>query len=222
MAAIIVSVVLGALIALGVTISTEHLRKPKLELRISQHTEGAYEDRPAKRARFLHLELVNHPPPWWAVWMLRSAAVQCHGTISFHHLDGQDVFGRTMAVRWSGLPEPVPIRLTLNGMEGVVIDPVRLSGPSRVDVHPGENEVFDVAARFDDEDECYGWSNESYFSDPKWRNPRWKLGKGRYIVKVAITSAGEKVIGLYRLINDVPQSDFKLATSAKGDSVRED
>jgi hypothetical protein len=50
-----------------------------------------------------------------------------------------------------------------------IIDTMRLSLKSRIDVYPGESEPLDVAARFDDDVQCFGWSNEGYFSDPPWR-----------------------------------------------------
>jgi hypothetical protein len=32
-----------------------------------------------------------------------------------------------------------------------------------MDVYPGEEETLDVAVRFDDEADCYGWNNDAYF-----------------------------------------------------------
>ena len=179
----VVEVVLGAIIAILITIWVENLRKPKLELRIAPPTDVQYQERPATQARFLGLELVNRPLPRWARWMSRDAVIQCHGTITFHHLDGQNVFGGAMPIRWSGLPEPVPMRLVVDGKHIFIADPARFTPTPRIDVYPGEAERLDVAGRFDNEDECYGWSNESYFSDPVWRNPDWRLPSGRYLVQ---------------------------------------
>jgi hypothetical protein len=82
-----------------------------------------------------------------------------------------------------------------------------------MDVYPGEFEILDVAVRLDDEEDCYGWKNESYFCIPPWRNPNWKLPRGRYLVSVEIASSGQKCVGLFRLINDVPGTDFRLEPS---------
>jgi hypothetical protein len=158
---------------------------------------------------------------------MRAAALQCRATISFHHLDGQDVFGRSMEARWANSPEPAG----LDGVGGVarqgsdttdtihirIFDPMRLSLVSRIDVYPGESEVLDVVARFDNEEECYGWNNESYLRDPLWRNQKFKLNRGRYLLKVTVSSSGQSCVGYFRLINDVPQSDFRLenATAAQ-------
>ena len=218
----VVEVVLGAIIAILITIWVENLRKPRLELRIARPTDVQYERRPATHARFLGLELLNRPLPGWARWwMSRDAAIQCHGTITFHHLDGQNVFGRAMPIRWSGSPEPVPMRLVVDDKHIFIADPARFTLTPRIDVYPGEAERLDVAGRFDNEAECYGWSNESYFSNPKWRNPGWRLSPARYLVRVTVVSAGEKCKGVFRLINDVSQRDFRLEPALPSDSVRD-
>lgn len=217
----VVEVVLGAIIAILITIWVENLRRPKLELRIARPTDVRYQGRPATQARFLGLELVNRSLPRWARWMSRDAAIQCHGTITFHHLDGQNVFGRAMPIRWSGSPEPVPMRLVIDDKHILIADPARLTLTSRIDVYPGEAERLDVAGRFDNEAECYGWSNESYFSDPVWRNPDWRLPSGRYLVKVTVISAGQICTGVFRLINDVAQQDFRVEPALPGDYVRD-
>jgi hypothetical protein len=216
----ILEVVLGAVASILITILVEDLRKPHLDIQISDYADKEYENRPAAKARFLYLRLVNKSLPSCFKWMTRETALQCHGWISFHHLDGQNVFGRSMPIRWSGSPEPTPISLMVNDKQVLIIDPARLTLESRVDVPAGEAEVFDVAARFDNEEECYGWSNESYFSDPVWRNPNWRLLEGRYLVSTTVVSAGQKVTKLFRLINDVPQRDFRLEPPLKADKVR--
>ena len=86
----IFEVVLGAIVAILITILVENLRKPKLQLGIdSSPTDMEYQNRPARYARFLSVKLVNTPLPQWARWMSRSTALQCHGEITFHHLDGR-------------------------------------------------------------------------------------------------------------------------------------
>ena len=223
MALTILGVVLGAIISIVITIWIENLRKPRLDIQLQAHSDGNYEDeeRPAKKVRFLHLKLVNKALPGFAKWMTRQTAVECHGVISFHHLDGQNVFGRNMPIRWTGSPEPVPISVKVGNEHLMIFDPSRLTPVSRVDVPAGEAEAFDVAARFDNEEECYGWCNENYFSNPLWRNPDWKLAKDRYLIKVTITSAGQKVAKVFRLINDVAQQDFRLEPALETDRIRD-
>lgn len=217
----VLEVVLGAIVAILITILVENLRKPKLRLRIAQAVDMQYQGRPATLARFLGLELMNNPLPRWARWMSRNVAIQCHGTITFHHLDGQNIFARSMPIRWSNSPDPVPIHLAVGDKQILIVDPAKLNLTPRMDVYPGESESLDVAGRFDNESECYGWSNESYFSEPIWRNTNWKMPVGRYLVKVNIVSAGEKCNGVFRLINDVSQKDFRIEAALPNDTVRD-
>src|SRR5450759_3611045 len=102
--AVALSIFVGGLITVLTAVYVEYLRTPRLSLTIEQppcdvpHPEGNH---PALNARHLRLKLRNQPLPSIAKWIQRSAALQCRGEITFHHLDdGQDVFGRALPVRW--------------------------------------------------------------------------------------------------------------------------
>lgn len=216
----ILGVVLGAVVAILITIGIENLRKPRLVIELIPPTDKEYEKSPARNVRFLYLRVSNKPLPRWARWMSRDAATHCHGTITFHHIDdGQNVFGRAMQVRWSGSPEPTPTHVVVGDQTYLIFYPSNLAFISRMDIYPGESESIDTVAKFDDENECYGWNNENYFTDPVWRNPNWKLASGRYLIKVTITTSGEKISNVFRLINDVPRSDSRLEQKMQNDSV---
>lgn len=166
-------------------------------------------------------------------WMTRAPALQCRATITFHHLDGQNIFGRAMEGRWAGSPEPAP----LDGFGQIlhpgeaeddphdqirmkILDYMRLTLKSRIDVYPGESEELDVAVRLDDEEPCYGWNNETYFGDTPWRSPQWRLERGRYLVRITVVSSGQKCVGTFRLINDVVRTDFRLEDARPEDLAR--
>ena len=214
MLALIIGAIIGILGSIGTAIFVEYLRRPRLRLSIEKpELDNRYPpQRPAQVARFLRVYLENKPLPRWAGWMVRAPALQCRATITFHHLDdGQKVFDRTMSGRWSGSPEPVALPVVgPGGQQFQMLDFSRLTLESRIDVYPGERELLDIVARFDNDDECYGWNNEAYFSQPIWRNPARKLDKGRYLVKVIITSSGQKCIDYFRISNEVTRTDFRL------------
>jgi len=218
----ILGVILGGAIAIATTIAVEYFRRPKLRLSaIEQAVEVSYPaGKPARYGRYLALRLTNEPLPWYAKWMQRSAALQCRGTMSFHHLDGQKVFAADMPVRFAESPQPIPMEIHLGGYVGILVDPQRLSADSRVDVYPGEEVRLDVAARFDNDADCYGWSNLSYFSNPAWRNADWKLPAGRYLVKAVVSSSGEKCATLFRLLNEGTSRDFRLERALPSDTAR--
>lgn len=216
---VIVGALISAFIAIAFVMWMENLRKPKLAMIIDTPVDAKYPaNRPAKIARYLSLVVENKELPWFAKWLSRNAAVHCQGVITFHHLDGQNIFGRSMRARWPASPEPVPIQAFAPGPVAIqILDPVRLSPEIYMDIHSGESERLNVAARFDKDVECYGWCNDNYFSNPVWRNPDWRMGAGRYIVKVDIISSAVKSSGLFRLINDVPMSDFRLENALPED-----
>jgi hypothetical protein len=154
--------------------------------------------------------------------MQRAAAIQCRGEITFHHLDdGQDIFCRAMDVRWANSPEPIASQILSldNKVQFHIRDFARTAAESRIDVYPGEEELLDVAVRFDGEVDCYGWNNDSYGHG--WRNPEWKLPHQRFLVKVVINFSGQKCTGIFRLVNDVDSlTDFRLLPASADDCAR--
>jgi hypothetical protein len=162
----------------------------------------------------LRVKLINRTLPNWAAWMLRVPALQCRAAITFHNIDDEtDIFGRTMEGRWTNIPEPIPIGfVTDSNNRRVALIPAEYHG---VDVYPGDSEYLDIAMRADGDEECYGWSNESYFCTPLWRNPKWKLDRGRYLVKVIVTSSGQKIARWFRIENNADRSAFRLETYSR-------
>ena len=128
-----------------------------------------------------------------------------HNWITFHHLDGHRIFNREMNVRWSETPER-NAQVTRTGSGQAVR---LLNVQDTVDIPPGEYTNLDVVFRARDEDECYGWNNESYLHN--WRRPSWRLEKGRFIAKVRAKTGGREFVDAFLIANDVPYQDFRLA-----------
>jgi hypothetical protein len=211
----IIGVLIGGVVSLGVAIFVENMRRPKLTLSI----ETPPLDQPHQRA--LRVKLFNEPLPSWAKWIVRAPALQCRAEITFHHRDGHDVFGRIMEGRWASSPEPVPSPiLDLDGMQKFnLVDFTRITLGSRVDVYPGEGELLDIVNRPHEDDNCYGWNNETYFSTPRWQNPKWRLVPERYLVSVVIRSSGQNCFDCFRLVNDVSQADFRLEPTNRNEKA---
>ena len=168
--------------------------------------------------RALRLIVHNEPLPGWAKWMVRAPALQCWATITFHHRDGQNVFGRAMDGRWAGSQQPVPLPvLGPQGQQFEILDFARLTLQSRIDIYPGQSQPLDIVNRADNDEECYGWNNETYFSTPRWRNPNWRLPPERYLVKVIISSSGQEFTDCFRLINNVRRTDFRLEPAGRNE-----
>jgi hypothetical protein len=200
-------IIIGGIITILTAIFVEWLRTPKLALTIEDPPLDVPNNvQPEKR--HLRVKLRNKPLPPYFQWMLRSAALQCRGEITFHNLDGQNIFGtKAMIVRWANNPAPVGVSgqiIDLQEPANVLSRIVGFAGiQSTMDVYPGDQdaETLDVAVRFAGEQECYGWNNESYFHG--WRTPDWRLPRGTYLVKVVISSSGDKCTGKFRMLNEV-------------------
>jgi hypothetical protein len=209
---------LGAALAIGFAILLEYLRKPKLVQSIEPPINVAGNNQLSiTTMRVVRVFVSAKSLPRGTRWMMRASASQCTAKVSFHHLDGQDVFDRSMPGRWSGSPEPVQVVNVQNGNPVAVLDPHKLLSPSRIDIAPGERETLDIAVRIDNDSDCYGWNNNAYIH--QWRNPDWRLVAGRYLIKVTVTSAGQSWSQIFRLINDVPRTDFRLVPATYDDNA---
>lgn len=214
--------VLGALVAALITIVVEYLRRPQLKLSVEQPIDQPQPRFGAQHWRAVRVNVRNESLPCFAKWMLRAPALQCRATITLHHLhDGHMVFNRTMDARWPGSPEPVPITGVFpDGSSFQLLDFARLFAPSRFDIYAGEQTSIDVAVKFDDERECYGWNNDAYFADPPGKSPQWKLDYGQYLLVVTVYSSGQETTDVFRLVNDVARSDFRLELASPEEKRR--
>jgi hypothetical protein len=223
---LIIGAIIGTITSIltsgGVAVFVENKRRPRIKLTIEPPLDLPYDPprHSISEMRSLNVNVRNEPLLGSARWMIRAPALQCRATITFHHLDGQNVFGRVIGGRWASSPEPVPLPVVgPQGQQFQIIDFTRLVLESWIDIHPGRSELLNIAARVDNDDECYGWNNESYFSMPPWRNPKWKLPKGRYLVRVVVSSSGQQFTDCFRLINDVSRRDCRLENATPNDRL---
>jgi hypothetical protein len=167
------SAFLGALLSLCVSMIVEGQRKPKLSIKIEEPpTDVPYSNRPANKARFLRVRLNNRAMPKFLRWLGRNAAIHCHGEIQFYHENnGAPVFSKPMPIRWAGSDEPLFYQGLPGGQLAQVLDPSKFNAAFYRDCHAGSEEPIDVVARFDNDAECYGWTNDNYLPNKGWRNP---------------------------------------------------
>ena len=217
---------IGTITGAVTAISIETLKNHNVEIEITAPDVATYpnkpartaseyaalQDFPAKKAVYLCLKATNYPPPRWARWITRNVAVQCRGEISFLYESGLPVFNRPMPIRWVDSPEPLPMHLIIDNKRIPIYDPNIHIIPDSIDIYPDRARKFNIAAKFDDEEVCYGWNNENYSSIPEWRNPSWKIPKGRYYVVVDINICGSKVSRVFALFNESEGENFRLGS----------
>jgi len=154
-------------------------------------------------------------------WLGRNAAMHCYGTIEFFDYENCiPVFSDPMPLRWADSKEPMTFLQLSHGQLKKVFDPTKFSSAEYCNVYPGSNEPIDVVAKFDVDEECYGWSNMNYLPDKTWRNKDWELRKMKYLVHVKVYTNGESKDALYVLDNTVLRCDCKLVEASKKDKAR--
>jgi hypothetical protein len=213
----------GALLSILARMAIEKQRKPKFEFTIeSTPLDRSNAQISVNQSRFLRVSLLNRPMPRFFSWFLaRSAAYHCTGDIQFHYLDdGAPVVSRAMPVRWAGSDEPLSEHVLEGGEVRYLFDFAKYNAAFRRDCFPGTAELVDVAGRYDDEEDCYGWSNESYLTAKGVRNPDFKLAKDRYLVKVTIYSSGEKASAVFKLENSSSRENFRLSSASEEEESR--
>lgn len=217
-----IGVVFGGFITIALALWVEYLRSPNLRITLDEDAPLDFvgvQGSPAQQWRAVRVRLLNKSLGiWWARVLTRLPALECRATITFHHLNGQNLFGGVMEGRWSSSPEPVAFPGTgiIEHRDGNTdniaiqfVDWSRLAQPSRISIYPGESQSLDVAVRLDDDVPCYGWNNETY-RHANWRNDAWRLDYGRYLLKVTVASSGQRCTGYFQLLNDVPRQHFRL------------
>jgi len=195
----LVSLVLGAVITIYVSLP-----------RVSVAIEPPFTVIHSLRGEFVALRvLVSNKARWWT---LRSPAIRCRGTITVYNKDGHNFFGRVLIGRWANTPQPEPDRILMpDGTELHKLDIAWYNREARRDIYPGEgeNEPFDIAARFGDD--CYIWNNEAYIEG---NNPL-QLKAEVYFVKVIINVSGRDFPFFFRLHNDGQLDSFRLEDASK-------
>jgi len=198
----------GAAIIIGIlaVLWIERQRRPNIEMRVEEvpcKLEGAGT---GARGTFLRIEVHNKDiPRWVAAFYDGEPALSCRAWIVFYHLDGRAACSEKMPVRWVGTDEPE--RGVIHRADRTEVEVLR-KVQHTVDIPSGECAKMDMAFRQGDQTECYGYNNDSYLHDK--RNPKWRLDKGRYLVKVTMKTGGRLFADAFVIINDRRYEDFKL------------
>lgn len=191
----------------------ESKRKPKLRFSIGEMAEIEPNDpRGLQPAKLPHVYVYNESMPRWLSRAFdRNPALACRGEISFHNLDGQNLFSRPMPVRWANNPEPLVQDPKTGQFTGIDWDKMRV-GPLW-DIPPGNDPgILNVVYRAKTDPECYGYNNDSYLHN--WRNPEWKLDPGQYLAKIVIRTGGQTFTETVQIMN-LGYDDFRLELSAR-------
>lgn len=207
-------VIIGAIISILITIFIAYLQKPKLMFgKIYNKTFHYTTDTPAKIARHITIEIINQALPPWLRWLQRSTASMVRAEIEFYNKNGKPLFPKSMTARWAGSDQPVTSRIFIEDHQGYIVDYAKLKSIDYYIIYPGKNEEIDIAARFDQDLDYYGWNNDNYFCNPMWRNTERKIPTGDYYINITLFHAGEKKSKLFMFDNPVDEKNYSLKPS---------
>ncbi|MCW7080169.1 MAG: hypothetical protein OCU16_03625 [Candidatus Methanospirare jalkutatii] len=197
------SVIGGVLASLIAIFIWERHRQPKLAIEIPDKIPGkepAIQQLNQISRAFYHLRVVNRG---------KTPAYNCRITMRFKEVNtGKQLF--EVNGKWDRGPQPllyalVPKRILPNGEIRTVRDefPHDFLVPFAevIDIHPKMPESFCVVIKYENEEECYGFSSWSYLKGRGFRVNEWKLNIGEYIIEVELTYSGKKFLDKFLLIN---------------------
>jgi hypothetical protein len=198
---------LASIPALFVALFFDRLRLPKLKVVTGEdanadNTYSAPSAHANERWKFFRVRVINQPFPLLFRWIPRYAAENCRAKVQFAKI-GDEQKSFSMLSRWSSTPE-LP-HITNDAI-------VKILHPDPVTIPVNESELMDIATKYENEKEAYGWNNESYFNN--WRTPTYKLERGKYRVRVTVsTQNGSSFIGDFELqvADKIEDTIFKRA-----------
>jgi hypothetical protein len=206
----IVGFLLGVISSFVVALFVEFVKRPRLIFAEGEPLDAYYlPPAPARNVRFVRVIISKQQLPWGVGWISRESAIDCRAEIRFDCVEGVNAFP-VMPGRWASNPQPLPLVGQVGGQPCELWDQnIWQSAGTGISIPPGELELLDIASRFDDEEEAFGWSNASYLQ-PLWRSPTWKLKKGCYTVIVTIRAGGQKWTDRFDLHNDGSRGEMRL------------
>lgn len=166
---------------------------PRLEvfLKLDPCSEGP-ESLPQRerRWRFAHIHVRNPQAPVWVRWLAyRQSAQQTRVLLEYFALDGTRPLFHFEA-RWSGNREPTWQR-GVDGRKETIYEPWYIHAGRFRNISSGDGgDDVAVAIKLLGDEDCYGFTNESYEGGEVRVLQKHRLPKGSYIV-VATAIAGQ-------------------------------
>jgi len=208
---------IGALLSLFISILIENQRKPKLSIQRDNSSKATYtKDKPVKKIKVLRVRVINAKMPKIFSWMRRDAAMHCNADIQLLHIDNlSPIFEHPISARWARADPPMTQQYDKSKIQMInALDISKYKAAFIRNIYPDSEEPIDTFVRFDDDEECYIWNNDTYFYE-NWRNPSVQIPKGSYYVIVTVYSSGEIIRGFYQLENLVSIKCFRLIYLSK-------
>ncbi len=175
----ILSGLAGAIASLIITKYYEFATRPRLDVIEDETTpdKGVNPDRCS-----YHVKVKNTKGYW--PFRVRKPAWNTKATIQILDENMNLVINEVINARWPSAPEPISTTI-YNGKVVSILDSTKLFVGRNTTIYYHEPQRLDIGMKFDQEDDFYVFSNESYLYKD-WKNPEWRLGLGKYYVIVKV------------------------------------
>jgi hypothetical protein len=173
--------VLGFIASLGASVVLDQMTQPRLTISlVAGSARGQNPGWPAHA--FFHALVSNQGEDGSASPGLRPAW-SCSASIEVVASADSPAIGPIPA-RWISHPEPLLV-VSTGASPTLIPDVARMISGRRVDVHPHDPQQLSLLVKFEGENDCFLFTNESYASE-RWSNPAWRLGLGEHRLRVAV------------------------------------
>jgi hypothetical protein len=203
---------------LGIAASTiaalvfEYSVRPKLEVLIDDAARAQGHISGTPPHEFYHLRVRNLPGRY--PFPGRRPAWRVRATLEVFRLDGSRAIAEAIQVRWTSHPEPL-VPVVAEGQPTNMLDPAKVIAAGNVDVHGHDDQQFALAVKFEGEEDCFLFNNQSY-ALPRWKNPTWRLPPGDYRLCVTVYYERGRLQRDFGLRNGGPSRDELALSPWKG------
>ncbi len=159
-----------------------------------------------ERWRFFRVSVRNKQMPFFLKWLPRQTAENCRASIEF--AGGSSILF-SIRGRWSSTPDPPLYRH--KGQELL-----KILYPDPVTIPCAKEELLDIVARCEGEEQGYAWNNEAYLEH--YRPSNKKLEKGDYSIRVTVdTQNGKSFTQEFRMTiaDSIERTSLKKSPSGR-------
>jgi hypothetical protein len=183
-------------------------RQTRALLRIAIDESGRVRDETQGLHEFHHLLVRNQNLPLVG----RRPAWSAKAHIEVFDSAGKSVIQDRVYARWTSQPQPLSPVIS-GGAAVSLLDPAKIVTGRKVDVHSHEDEQISLLIKFQGEDQCHIFSNESY-RYPRWQNPAWRIPLGTFTVRATVFYERGSEIANFKLVNSGPNLDDVQLTAS--------
>lgn len=176
---------IGWILGLFSVLIVDYLKEPNLIFEVGSISSGD----PINKWRFIHIKVKNLKRKIWFSPFTTLSAFSCKVVVKIEN--------KSFVGRWTSKEQPI----------GNISDIINkaLVHP-REDIHPytGEYEAVEVAVgiKYENEDEFYGFNNESYLPTHKdLKNMAYQFGKGEFDGEIVVSTLGKTYSQKFKVYN---------------------